>query len=173
MKKLKLAIPFYVTANEDAVAMGKNVHPIYLENAKNIIFASLRVENILASGIGRYFFGENHKQRKLLDELIVSTGSFSFSEKRKTFLTIASEQNILSGKDRSEYETLIASIIRYRNMFTHGTAVFNGDSCVLHYFEGKKVEKELTDVFLEKVESDMEKCFRKSEEIMMKININT
>ncbi len=173
MKKIKAIIPLYAVTNEDAMDLGKKFQNVYLENAKNVIFSTLHIEDILGRGIGRYFFGEEPKKRKIFDDLIISTDSFSFSSKRKAFFSILSEQGILKGQEKSSFEKLIASIIRYRNMFTHGTPLFTNVGCVLHYFEGRKVEKLITDEFLEKVEADLSECFHKTEKAMLKIEIVT
>jgi len=122
---------------------------------KNVIFASAHIESSLAAGIGRYFFGEGDlSQRNMLDDLLVSTDSFTFLAKRKAFLTIVKSQNILDGPEFNAFEKSISKIIRYRNMFTHGMPIYSKSECILHYFEGPNKEKEITDDFLAEVEWD-------------------
>lgn len=169
MKKIRTIIPYYVNVCDAAKDMGSKLHEVYLENAKNIVFSALSIEEILARGIGKYFFGEEYNKRKIFDDLMISTDSFSFSAKRRAFIAIASEQGILSGSTRTEYENLISRIIRYRNMFTHGAPVYNGSNCVLHFSSGGKQEMTLTDEVFEKIEKELALCFHRSEEIALKI----
>ena len=139
------------------------------ENAKSIIFAASHIENTLAAGITQYFLGDDTAKRVIMDNMIVSTDFFSFSAKRKTFLAILKEQSIVIGKDYADLEKLLSKIIKYRNMFTHGTAVYKGANCFLHYFEGTKKEKIIDDSFLDQVEKDVNLCFKSTEELVQQI----
>lgn len=169
MKKIATLTIFVAHADEGSLKTAKELDGIYKENAKNIVFAASHIENLLAAGITRYFFGENYDARKLLDDLVVSTDSFSFSAKRKALLTILKLQGVVSGQECGGLERLLSKIIRYRNMFAHGTAVYSGTKCILRYFEGGKMEKEIDDPFLGEVEQQLRECFLEIERVIQLI----
>ena len=149
----------------------KEADSIYRNNVKNIVLAAAHVENRLASGVGKYFFGDDLNKHLEFDNMILSSDSFTFSAKRKAFLHIIKTQKILSGSQLNDFEKLIARVIRYRNMFTHGTPVYHGAKCILHYFESSKRELELSDDFLEKVEKQVTDCIFQSENLVQKIKV--
>jgi len=155
----------------DDVCKSQEIDNIYRENAKTIVFSAAHVENRLASGIGKYYFDDNAIKHLEFDNLILSSDSFSFSAKRKSFLYIIKEQRILEGKELNELEKLISRVIRYRNMFTHGTPIYSGSKCTLHYFEGTKMEMEITDEYLEKVENHITECIFLTENLVQRINV--
>lgn len=169
MKKIKPFALALVGPGEDSFKTAGELDETYKENTKNIIFAASHIENYLAMGITKYFFGDNYEMRKMLDDMIVSTDFFSFSAKRKTFLTIVKLQKIVEGRKFSDLEKSISRIIKYRNMFTHGTVVYTGASCILHYFEGCKIEKEVDDALLDKIEKELNDCLCNIEEIVQDI----
>ena len=153
---------------EETIKSGDADH-IYRDNAKTIIFAASHVENRLAAGVGKYFFGDNRDLFFEFDNLVLSSDYFSFSSKRKTFLYIVRKQKILKGSECADLERLLAKSIKYRNMFTHGTPIYSGSRCILHYFEGCKKEKEITDSFLSTVEEDLTKAVLATENIVQLI----
>ena len=144
---------------------------IYRENVKNIIFCASHIENTLAGGITKYFFGDDSAKRIVMDQMIVSTDFFSFSAKRKAFLAIIKEQGIITGKTFAALEHLLSKVVKYRNMFTHGIAVYRGTNCILNYYESTNREKVIDDAFLDQVENDMNHCFKDTEELVQQIKV--
>ncbi len=153
------------------VVKSKETDLIYQENVKEIITAAAHVENRLAAGVGKYFFGDDIERHQKFDNLVLSSDFFSFSAKRKSFLQIIREQKVLTGSKVNDFEQLISKVIKYRNMFTHGTPVYSGSKCILHFFEGSKREIEITEEFLEKVESQITECLFTAEHLVQIIKI--
>ncbi|MCI5140189.1 MAG: hypothetical protein D3909_00270 [Candidatus Electrothrix sp. ATG1] len=170
MKLVNLKVIMYVSPSNKTQRIPEEFFSSYRENTKNIILAASSIENLLAEGIIRYFFGNNISKRNILNNLVISSDSFTFSSKRKAFLSIVREQKIISNAEVNKLEKLLAKTIRYRNLFTHGKAVFSESGCVLRYFEGEKRELVLDDEFLNKVEGEMNSCFDKIDELKGKIS---
>jgi len=170
MKKIEAITSIFTTNFRDRNPKNDfDLHEIHCENAKTITFAVAHIEHNLAAGIGRFFFGEQTTEREDFSDLITDTDFFSYSAKRKTFLSICRRTNILKGPEFAEIEKYTSKVMKYRNMFTHGKPVYTNLGCELHYFEGTKKTKLIDDDLLQTIESDLELTFRITESAMVKI----
>lgn len=169
MKRINTQSTFTINPSVEALERAKQYDPDHRHNVQSILFSVLEIERQLAGGIETYFFGSDLSMKQVLSDLVISTSSFSFSDKRRAFLHILREQNLLSGKLFSEFEKLLSHVMRYRNMFAHGMVVYEADKTLLVYFNGKQKEDEISDEYLEKIESQINQCYEQTQQLAHKI----
>jgi len=138
-------------------------------NRLNVIQGALSVENQLDAIIVHYFFGSSHERRAPFESLVPNSDWCSFAAKRKLVTHIISEQNLLEGREKSEFDKLIRNVISVRNAFAHGKFCSDEKRLWLSFFEGTPREKELTDEYLAEIETLLRVAFEKAFRLTQKI----
>jgi len=138
-------------------------------NSLKIIEGALSVENQLEAVILHYFFGASHERRAVFESLVLNSDWCSFAAKRKLIAHIISEQNLLEGSNKNEFEKLMKDVMSVRNAFAHGRLSSDDKRVWLSFFEGTPRKEELTDDYLTKVETLLRKAFDKAFELAVKI----
>ncbi len=183
MKKIKVPHSVIISAEKGPV---KVKFPEYAEfhtqidyNKSQVISGVATVEKELEMIIAHFFFGSHadNNKRKEFEGQILGSDWCSYSAKKKLITYIINENNYLSGKDKSDYESLLKKVMSYRNAFTHGyitiTAGENENEALLKYYEGGERSIVLTDDYLSKVEKDIADCFDITQKIKEKSGVIT
>src|SRR5438477_6259868 len=137
-------------------------------NRLKIIEGALSVENQLEAVILHYFFGSSGERRDIFESLILKSDWCSFAAKRKLILHIISEQSLLQGRDKNDFDKLMRDVMSVRNAFAHGKASSDDKRVWLSFFEGAPRKEELTDDYLAKVETLLRTGFDKAFELAVK-----
>ena len=138
-------------------------------NRLSVIEGALSVENQLEAVILHYFFGSSHERRAIFEALVLKSDWCSFAPKRKLILHIISEQSLLQGRDKNDFDKLMRDVMSVRNAFAHGRLSSDDKRVWLSFFEGAPRKEELTDDYLARVETLLRTGFDKAFEIAVKI----
>ena len=138
-------------------------------NRLQVIEGALTVENQLNGVILHYFFGASHERRAAFESLVLNSDWCSFAAKRKLITHIINEQNLLEGRDKSDFDKLMKDVMSVRNAFAHGKLSSDEERAWLAFFEGRSREEELTDEYLSNVENMLRVAFFKTLELAQKI----
>jgi hypothetical protein len=130
-------------------------------NRLNVIQGALSVENQLDAVIAHYFFGSSH-ERRAAESLVLNSDWCSFAAKCKLIAHISSEQNLLEGREKSEFDKLLRDVMSVRNAFAHGKFCSDEKRLSLSFFEGTPRDKELTDEYLAEIETLLRVAFEKT-----------
>ena len=103
------------------------------------------------------------------DHAVCQSQSLTCRLKRKLIAHIISEQNLLEGSNKNEFEKLMKDVMSVRNAFAHGRLSSDDKRVWLSFFEGTPRKEELTDDYLTKVETLLGKAFDKAFELAVKI----
>lgn len=169
MKKIKVPHSVIISAEKGPV---KVKFPEYAEfhaqidyNKSQVISGVATVEKELEMIIAHFFFGSNldNAKKKEFEGQILGSDWCSYSAKKKLITYIINENDYLTGKEKSDYDSLLKKVMSYRNAFTHGyiaiTAGENGNEAHLKYYEGGERSTVLTDDYLTRVEKEIADCF--------------
>ena len=138
-------------------------------NRLSVIEGALSVEDQLEAVILHYFFGSSHERRAVFESLVLNSDWCSFAAKRKLIVHIMSEQNLLQGRDKSDFDKLMRDVMSVRNAFAHGRFSSDDKRVWLSFFEGTPRKEELTDDYLTKVETLLRAAIDKACELAVKI----
>jgi hypothetical protein len=138
-------------------------------NRLQVIEGALSIENQLNAVISQYFFGPSHEMRAAFESLVLNSDWCSFAAKRKLITHIINEQNLLEGRDKSDFDKLMRDVMSVRNAFAHGRLSSDEKRAWLSFFEGRPREEELTDEYLTKVEDLLRVGFYKAFDLLAKI----
>src|SRR5205814_5689397 len=116
-----------------------------------------------------YFFGASHERRAAFESLILNSDWCSFAAKRKLITHIINEQNLLEGRDKSDFDKLMRDVMSVRNAFAHGKLSSDEKRVWLWFFEGRPREEELTDDYLTEIETLLREAFEKTFILAQKI----
>jgi hypothetical protein len=128
----------------------------WAENRSAVIEGAISVEEVINEIILDYFTGIDSEKRKLFESLILHSDWCSFSSKRKLITHIIEDRKLLETKQKEHCEKLMRAVMSYRNAFTHGHIWYDAPKYWLSYFEGSPQRRELSDEYLEKVETTLE-----------------
>lgn len=150
-----------------------NVVRPFEENKLRIIDAAYFIEEHLEMIITHYFFGrkipENKEKSEKFKSFVLSSDWCSFSSKRKLILHIVSEESLLKGSEKNDYESLLRKTMSYRNAFTHGTMATNGEIIRLKFYEGSPKIKTIDDDYLSEIEKDLNLAFQMTFDLAIRI----
>jgi hypothetical protein len=138
-------------------------------NRLKIIEGALSVENQLDTVILYYFFGSSHERRAVFESLVLNSDWCSFAAKRKLITHIVDEQKLLEGRDKEEFDKLLAKVMSVRNAFAHGKISSDDKRVWLSFFSGTPRKQELTDDYLTEVETLLRLACFKTLELAQKI----
>jgi hypothetical protein len=138
-------------------------------NRLKVIQGALSVESQLDTLIVHYFFGSAHERRAPFESLVLNSEWCSFAAKRKLIAHIISEQNLLEGREKNEFDKLIRDVMSVRNAFAHGKFLSDEKRVWLSFFEGTPREKELTEEYLAEIETLLRAAFEKTFTLTQKI----
>jgi hypothetical protein len=138
-------------------------------NRLKVIEGTLSVERELETVILHYFFGDTHAKKDAFRAMILESDWCSFAAKRKLISHIIHEQNLLEGRDKTDFEKLLKDVMSFRNAFTHGKLSSDSSHVYLSYFEGTPRTQELTDAYLTRVETLLCTAHDKAFELTIKI----
>ena len=83
------------------------------------------------------------------------------------------EQQLLSGKKKSDCEKLLRSVLSFRNAFAHGTLSSDDKAVWLSFFESAPRKRELTDDYLSEVETVLLQAYDVVFDLELKIGMVT
>jgi len=148
----------------DAIALSAEAKA----NRAQVIEGASTVEKQLVTIIAHYFRPERDGKWEELKSAVLDTDFCSFSVKRKLVEWIVGKDSLLEGKERAEYFKSLIDTMRFRNAFTHGTFISNGEKVSIHYYEGGQRVVELTDPYLHDVEVALSNAYHVSNKVAMK-----
>lgn len=134
---------------------------------EKIISAAIAIEETLNSIIMLTMFRENIKEHDLILSTFLEADWCSFGIKRKIFNQINQRFDLVKGKNKSDLESNLSRVMKYRNAFAHGAYELNQGVFYLKYFYNKPIEQKLDDEFWEKIET----CFMGSFNQLSKLEI--
>jgi len=140
-------------------------------NRLAVLEGALSVENLLSKMIGHFFFKRNNgnDKRLMFDEMVLNSDWCSFAAKRKLLTQIINKENLLQGSKKEEFDKNLQRVISFRNAFAHGKFSSDGKVVWLNYFAGTPQKQELTEKYLEEVESKLQsawdRCFELAEKM--------
>ncbi len=131
------------------------------ENRVRVLDAAALIEHNLETIIQHYFFGNisENDGRIRFQSLILSSDWCTFHVKRRLIMHIVNETNVLKGKTKNEFDSMLRKSISFRNAFVHGVFSSDGQRVKMAYFEGAPRSKILTDDYLLRVEEILNMCF--------------
>ncbi len=138
-------------------------------NRIKVIEGALSVENQLEAVILHYFFGASRERRAVFESLVLNSDWCSFAAKRTLIAHIISEQNLLAGSGKNDFEKLMRDVMSVRNAFAHGRLSSDDKRVWLSFFEGRPRKEELTDDYLTNIEALLRKGFDMAFELTVKI----
>lgn len=160
-------------ASYKAIETENSILNPFAQNKLNIIDTAYFIEEHLEKIITQYFFGrdipENKTKSEKFKSFVLSSDWCSFSSKRKLVLHIISEETLLQGSDKNDYEALLRKTMSYRNAFTHGIMSTNGEIVRLKYYEGNPKIKTIDDYFLTEIEKDLNRTYQITFDLAIKI----
>ena len=172
MRQLKFMFTCGVEIPAHSTVKMEDVMPLLEQARQNklmVVETALTVESQLNSIIAHYFFGENHLKQKIFDELVLNSDWCSFAARRKLVNHIINEFSYFEGSAKNDFDASLRKTISYRNAFTHGELSSDGKRVWLSFFEGTPRKEELTDQFLEKVETVLIETFHTVHKLAQKI----
>jgi hypothetical protein len=131
-------------------------------NRTQVIEGALSIENQLNAVILHYFFGSVHERCAVFEALVLNSDWCSFAAKRKLITHIIDEQNLLEGRDKSDFDKLMRDVMSARNAFAHGKLSSDEKRVWLSFFEGRPRKVELTDEYLTDIETLLRAAFDKT-----------
>ncbi len=84
-------------------------------------------------------------------------------------MAMVNEENLFKGTDKDDFGNKLSKVSKYRNAFAHGDFVETNEGTVISYFEGKKLEKPLTDEYWEALEKIFVETHEKCTELKAKV----
>jgi len=92
-------------------------------NGSTIIYATLAVEKTMNQILDAYFMGggtEVSKRRAIFQEQFLESSFLSFSSRKQIISNIVNEEELLKGKTKNKFQSLLKKIMDARNAFAHG-----------------------------------------------------
>jgi len=130
-------------------------------NKARVLDSALTIENTLARILSHYFFGPSHKRKSVFEAMILNSDWCTLAAKRKLIKHMINEQQLLSGKEKEDFDRLLRRVMSLRNAFAHGTFSSDGKNTVwLSFFEGTPQKQQLTDEFLTGVEETLTQAYK-------------
>jgi hypothetical protein len=171
MKRIRVVVSggTLVSTSDTDLVKGIGVGQEARTNRLQVIEGALSVENQLDAVILHYFFGSSHERRAVFESLVLNSDWCSFAAKRKLIAHIISEQNLLEGADKNEFDKLMKDVMSVRNAFAHGRLSHDETRVWLSFFEGRPREEELTDEYLTEIETLLRVAFEKTFTLAQKI----
>ena len=150
------------------ITSSKQEVSIAQSNGGKILYAATDVAQQIEDIICNYLFGTSpypSLQKNFFRNEIAQSSSFSFQFKKEILQRVINEGGFLQGKEKSQFQSSLASIMLWRNAFAHGKLKFDDKKGVLleYYSSGNKT-LELNNSFWESVEyvfSETTKCLEK------------
>lgn len=135
-------------------------------NKMAIIECGLAIEWHLELIIANFFFEPPETKRKLFEDIVLRSDWCTFSAKRKLVSYIVNELELLSGKEKNDFDKLIMDAMNRRNAFTHGRLSTDGKKMWLHFFQSRPQTKELSDEYLMDVENTLFDAHSKTDSLL-------
>jgi hypothetical protein len=136
-------------------------------NKMAIIECGLAIEWHLELIIANYFFEPPETKKKLFEDIVLRSDWCTFSAKRKLINYIVNELELLTGKDKNDFDQLIINAMNIRNAFTHGRLSTDGKMICLGFFQSQPQTKELSDEYLMEVENTLFDAHKKTDLLLM------
>jgi hypothetical protein len=102
------------------------------------------------------------KGRGVFESLVLNSDWCSFAAKRKLITHIISEQKLLEGRDKNDFEKLMKDVMSVRNAFAHGKLSSDDKRVWLSFFQGTPRKVELADEYPTEVETLLRAAFDKT-----------
>lgn len=96
---------------------------IAIENAAQVIYATVSIEQKLETIISHYLFGIGigpDLRRGFFLNHVITSSAFTFAVKKELVFTLVHENKWLKSSDKSKLQNVLASVTKYRNAFAHG-----------------------------------------------------
>jgi hypothetical protein len=121
--------------------------------------------------ISQYFFKERTEAKDEFDDVILNTDFCTFSAKRKLIMHIINKMSLLEGAEKSKFDKMLADVMNIRNAFTHGRFIGHDEVIALRFFQGTPRKEDLTDQYLETIESLLRETSSFCTELSQKMGI--
>jgi hypothetical protein len=142
-------------------------------NKAKVLDAALAIEHELAAILSYYFFGRSHERKATFEALVLNSDWCSFAAKRRLMAHVIDNQQLLSGQEKNDFETLLRRVMALLNAFAHGTLSSDDKTVWLSYYEGRPCKRELTDDFLSDVETTLLQAYNGVFALAQKIGVVT
>ena len=110
------------------------------------------------------------ERREIFQQHILNSSDFSFSQKRNLAMIVVGECNLLEGKSKNRFQSLLKKIGQYRNAFAHGQVKHDTKrKCFLEYYSGGPESRNLSDQFWEELEADFTECDILAQQAVLKL----
>jgi len=129
--------------------------PILLSRT-NMFESVSSIERTIDHLLIKYFLGDWNDEEKVRFERfqyeILASEWCTFSTKRKLIIKMINEENLLSGREKEDFDKLLKKVMSYRNRFAHGEFSTNGQSIFISFFENKHQTDEVDQEYLWNIE---------------------
>lgn len=123
------------------------------DRAMGVISAAISIESLIDDILIMTLFKESPDQL-FLRGIILNSAWCTFMAKRKLINAVIEKWSLMTGEDKNQIDKNLATIMKYRNAFAHGTIEFDSGNYVLKYFDQKPLKIILDEAYWDRLSQD-------------------
>jgi hypothetical protein len=163
MRKISLPV-FYKATLPPTLEDFDEAHELR-QVAGRIVASAAAIEEAIVQIISATLLKEVQIHKELIVGSILKSDWCSFASKKKLLLLAVETFSLIEGKLKTDLESELSKVMKYRNAFAHGSLVHNTDAHELHYFENKPKTARLDDEYFQKLEQLFQRVWGKLQQI--------